>query len=65
MPIEKIVNKKPLGAGKDDDIAFWRAQRPKARLEALTAMVNAYYGLSNESSDRFQRVPTVTKRPLR
>ena len=65
MAIEKIVTRKPLGSREDDDIAFWRAQTPKARLEALTAMVNAYYGLSNESSDRFQRVPTVTKRPLR
>jgi len=65
MGIEKVVKRTTPAASRSEDIAYWRAQPPGARLEALTAMVNEYYGLSDETPHRLQRVLTVTKRPLR
>ena len=47
-----------------DDKAYWRAQSPHARLEALELMRQVMYGY-DPLSDRIERVLEVVKRPSR
>ena len=47
-----------------EDKAYWRAQSPQARLEALELMRQVMYGY-DPISDRVERVLEVVKRPPR
>jgi len=63
--MEKTVQKIPLADEGKSDREYWKAQTPEARIEAVTLLVNQYYGVDDELPPRFQRLLTVTRRPLR
>lgn len=63
--MRKTAEKHNLHGSGHKDRDYWLSQSPKARIEAVTFLINQYYGLDNESSPRLQRVLTVTRRPLR
>jgi hypothetical protein len=54
----------PLDQADALDKAYWRAQSPQARLEALELMRQVMYGY-DPISDRIERVLEVIRRPPR
>ena len=63
--MEKRVRKTTLREQDREDRDFWRSRSPKARIAAVTLLVNRYFGLDDELPERLQRPLTVAKRSLR
>lgn len=65
MGIDRTIRKTHFGEQAEGDTAFWMAQPPQARIDAVRALVYQYYGLTDETWPRLERVYRIVKRPRR
>jgi hypothetical protein len=59
--IALVVNKKRLSEHRNEFL-FWQSQSYEARLAALEALRREYYGWTDDTEPRLQRVCRIAKR---
>ena len=60
--IAPVVHKYKL-TEQPNDFAYWQSQSYEARLAALEEIRREYYGYTDETEPRLQRVCRIVKRP--
>lgn len=60
--IAPVVRKFKL-TEQPNDFAYWQTQSYEARLAALEELRQEYYGYTDETEPRLQRVHRIAKRP--
>lgn len=60
MAIAKVVVKKSM-LEPDDDIAYWRTQKPEDRILALVQIRQEFHGWMDETEPRLPRIARVIR----